>query len=249
MDITYAVPFTQIANNIIQNTNLSVYEKMIYIVLCSHANQNKGCFPSYKTIATEACCSERQAKIIIKQLENKGYILVTRRKNKKGKNQSNIYEIVTVGASDAQGGECPALPDSESPAQGGASGAHELYESKNTKSFYNMHLSISEQEEIDGIIEKLELDIFDNKTDSELFEEVIRRMYAAPYIKVYGVDQPQLAVRKRLRKLSLEIVCSAFDKYQKQLPKNPLNFLTSLLYNEMCQAEAFDLQCQRTEVF
>ncbi len=244
----YSVPFTQISNKIIQNAGMSVYEKAVYAVLCSHANQEADCFPSYKTIAIETPCSERQAKSIIKQLEIKGYIIITHRKDKNGKSSSNIYKILTEGASDAQGSADTAPSHSELNAQGSESYAHELYKNNNIKYFNNINLSIEEQAEIDGIIEHLGLDIFDKTEDKEIFEEVIRRMYAAPFIKVFNMNQPQIAVRNRLKKLNQEIVCSAFDKYTKELPKNPINFLTSLLYNEMCEYKSFDLQCRRAEV-
>lgn len=101
MKIKYTTPFPQIANIVIQSEKLSVYEKMIYIVLCSHANQNRGCFPSYKTIAAECGCSERKAIATVKMLEEKNYVKVKRRKTQEGNYRSNLYEMVIPGAGDA----------------------------------------------------------------------------------------------------------------------------------------------------
>lgn len=38
-------------NDLIDNLNLNVYEKMTYIVLARHANSESVCFPSNQTIA------------------------------------------------------------------------------------------------------------------------------------------------------------------------------------------------------
>ena len=97
MNIKYTTPFTQITNTIIQNIELSIYEKIIYIVLCSHANQNRDCFPSYKTIAKESGCSERKAITVMKTLEEKGYVKVKHRKLSNGSNRSNVYEMIVPG--------------------------------------------------------------------------------------------------------------------------------------------------------
>jgi DNA replication protein len=54
--------------------DLSVYEKMVYVVLCSHAKKDGPCFPSVNTIAREASCSRAKVFEALKRLEEIGAI-------------------------------------------------------------------------------------------------------------------------------------------------------------------------------
>ncbi|WP_227483842.1 MULTISPECIES: helix-turn-helix domain-containing protein [unclassified Clostridioides] len=95
-----------IENILIDREDLTIYEKMIYIVLARHSNEESFCFPSYKTISAKCGCSERQAKNVIKSLEEKGLIKKENRtRDNSNEKESNIYFILTakVGcACDAQ---------------------------------------------------------------------------------------------------------------------------------------------------
>jgi len=53
---------------------LSIYDSHVYAALCSFATQGGDCFPSVKTLAKRAKCSERQARISLRVLEEQGYI-------------------------------------------------------------------------------------------------------------------------------------------------------------------------------
>jgi len=77
MKTTYSTPFTIVENNLIQNRELYIYQKMVYIVLCSHANDNNTCFPSYATIAKEVGCSKRKIISVISELAELGLIKVS----------------------------------------------------------------------------------------------------------------------------------------------------------------------------
>lgn len=86
-----------IENVLIDREDLTIYEKMIYIVLARHSNEESFCFPSYKTISAKCGCSERQAKNVIKSLEEKGLIKKKNRmKNNSNDKESNIYFILTA---------------------------------------------------------------------------------------------------------------------------------------------------------
>ncbi|CZR99320.1 hypothetical protein CDFC105_72926 [Clostridioides difficile] len=95
-----------IENILIDREDLTIYEKMIYIVLARHSNEESFCFPSYKTISAKCGCSERQAKNVIKSLEEKGLIKKENRtRDNSNEKESNIYFVLTakVGyACDAQ---------------------------------------------------------------------------------------------------------------------------------------------------
>jgi predicted transcriptional regulator len=77
----------------ILDTDLSIYEKMVFVVLCSHAKMDGSCFPSVRKIAGEASCSRTKVFEALRVLEENGFIS---RENQifDGRGQiSNIYTI------------------------------------------------------------------------------------------------------------------------------------------------------------
>lgn len=85
-----------IENALIDRDDLTTYEKIIYIVLARHSNDGSCCFPSYKTIADKAGCSDRTVMKTIDSLEEKKLILKEKRKTSKNKQMSNMYYIMSV---------------------------------------------------------------------------------------------------------------------------------------------------------
>jgi len=79
--------FTQIPNWFIASYNFSIYEKMVLIVIKKHLMKKKECWPSIKTIAKEADCSEYSAKKAINSLIQKDRL--TKKRN--GHFRNNIY--------------------------------------------------------------------------------------------------------------------------------------------------------------
>ena len=72
---------------------MSVYDKMVYAILCGHANRDGNAMLYVRTIAEEASCSERQVRRAFYNLEARG-LLVRRAQNAPGRGQTfNIYEI------------------------------------------------------------------------------------------------------------------------------------------------------------
>ncbi|MCC0724465.1 conserved phage C-terminal domain-containing protein [Clostridioides sp. ZZV14-6044] len=85
-----------IENSLIDNLELSTYEKMIYIVLVRHLDDESTCFPRRSTIAKEAGCSEATVKRTINSLEEKKLIKRVFRKDEiTGKNTSNLYYVAS----------------------------------------------------------------------------------------------------------------------------------------------------------
>jgi predicted transcriptional regulator len=82
--------------NTILELDLSTYEKLVYIVLCSHARKDGLCYPSVKKIAAEASCSRAKVFEALKILEERG--IITRRTQVfEGRGQtSNLYEIIDI---------------------------------------------------------------------------------------------------------------------------------------------------------
>jgi len=89
-----------VENELIDNLQLTTYEKMIYIVLVRHTNEDSNCFPSMSTISKKAGCSVATVKRTVKSLEDKSLIKkVTRRIEGKKENDSNLYYIMSAKGS------------------------------------------------------------------------------------------------------------------------------------------------------
>jgi len=97
--------FFWLENNLIDRTDLSIYEKIAYSVLARHSNSDGMSFPSYRTIALKMGCSERKAKETIADLIEKKLIEKENRcDSKNNAYTSNIYLIKEIpSAPDALG--------------------------------------------------------------------------------------------------------------------------------------------------
>jgi len=72
---------------------LSTYDKLVYAILCGHANRDGNAMLYVRTIADEASCSERQVQRALANLEAR-HLLVRRSQNIAGQGQTfNIYEV------------------------------------------------------------------------------------------------------------------------------------------------------------
>jgi predicted transcriptional regulator len=71
---------------------LSAYDKLVYAILCGHANRDGNAMLYVRTIAEEASCSERQAQRALSNLEACG-LLVRIPQNRNGRQTFNIYEV------------------------------------------------------------------------------------------------------------------------------------------------------------
>jgi predicted transcriptional regulator len=100
--------------NTILDLDLSIYEKMVYIVLCSHAKKDGPAFPSVKTIAREASCSRTKVFEALKKLEEMGVIKRDHRIFGNRGQTSNLYEINDIEPR-PQGGQGSGT-DSPSPS-------------------------------------------------------------------------------------------------------------------------------------
>ncbi len=61
-------------NELLDRQDLTIYEKMIYIVIARYVGKEDKAFPSVPTIAKKGSMSERQVQNIIKSLVKKGLI-------------------------------------------------------------------------------------------------------------------------------------------------------------------------------
>ncbi|MCR1953337.1 helix-turn-helix domain-containing protein [Clostridioides mangenotii] len=99
-----------VENELIDNLNLTIYEKMVYMVLVRHANEDSSCFPSITTIAKKTGCSRPTAIKALNGLERLEFIKKEIRTVKGRKeNDSNLYYVMSVGGS--KGDLPPSKPD------------------------------------------------------------------------------------------------------------------------------------------
>ena len=239
MKIKYTTPFTMIENKIIRHKELTIYQKMTFIALCSYANDKNICFPSYETIAGVVGCSRRKVIDIIKELVALGLIIKHKNTAPNGDATANEYEIVAGGEFDAPPNAPPAPQSSEQDALPGECPAPKQYINNNINiSFNNNHLSADETQELDEILENSGIDGLNKEQDRDLFRQAITTMYQSKEIIVCGNTYPQSVVRKNLRKLNYEVIVHAFDtlKAMDFPPKSPINYLVSVLYRGIFEA-------------
>lgn len=87
-----AVRHWVIRGNHFDNAN----EKLVYLVLCDHTDDNSTCFPSVDTIAKESLLCRSTVFKCLSTLESKGLIRRIARKDNAGGRQSNMYYIETA---------------------------------------------------------------------------------------------------------------------------------------------------------
>jgi hypothetical protein len=88
--------YTRIEEEFIDSVEeFDIYEKIIYMVLCRHANiYTATAFPSYNTIAKKSGCSRRKAIDSVASMVLKGIINKIPNVNSKGESTSNTYGIL-----------------------------------------------------------------------------------------------------------------------------------------------------------
>ena len=88
--------FIQIENNFINNPNYTTVEKLIYMSLCTYAFQKNNCYPSHSTLAENLGINRRTIIRTIKSLEEKGAIIVIKRKFQSNRKTSNLYILSDI---------------------------------------------------------------------------------------------------------------------------------------------------------
>lgn len=104
--------------NSILGLDLSIYEKMVYIVLCSHASKEGFCYPSVKKIAEEASCSRTKVFESLITLERLGVIARSSQVFEGRGQTANLYEILDInpGPQNERAGHIPPLPSAQGTA-------------------------------------------------------------------------------------------------------------------------------------
>jgi predicted transcriptional regulator len=121
--------FTVIANKILRDGKLSIYEKVLFAVLLSYNGGDK-IYPSHATLAKQAGISQRQTIRTLKQLKDKGYILIKRDPSYR----SNIYTLTKKGMPDSHTDMTHSHRGGDSQSQGGVTHSHTINKSIINKS-------------------------------------------------------------------------------------------------------------------
>ncbi len=113
-------PFVLVEKAIVQDTeHLNIYDKMVYIVLCSFAdNETQQCFPSVPKIAEYCGCSPSTVKRSLKRLEKLGLIHIEQRQDENGRSTTNVYTILELPAIFRKNGQ-PSSPENTNGCSGG----------------------------------------------------------------------------------------------------------------------------------
>lgn len=89
--------FVQVTKSVIDDVGNfdKPVDKLVYVILCSYANnETKKSYPSVKSIADKAACSENTVRTAIKRLIELQLIKVEPNYNGIGKQTSNIYTLL-----------------------------------------------------------------------------------------------------------------------------------------------------------
>ena len=84
-------------NDLLDREDLTIYEKMLYVVIARYVDKEDKAFPSVPTIAEKGSMSERQVQMIVNSLVKKGLIKKESRINKYNKSKtSNLYTLLSI---------------------------------------------------------------------------------------------------------------------------------------------------------
>ena len=90
--------FIQIENSFINNSQYSIYEKMVYMSLCTYAMDRNNCYPSQTTIAKNLSISRTMVIKAMQGLEEKNGLLIINRKTESNRKISNLYILAEIDA-------------------------------------------------------------------------------------------------------------------------------------------------------
>ena len=90
--------FIQIENSFINNSQYSIYEKMVYMSLCTYAMDKNNCYPSQSTIAANLSISRTMVIKAMQGLEEKNGLLIINRKAESNRKISNLYILAEIDA-------------------------------------------------------------------------------------------------------------------------------------------------------
>lgn len=88
--------FIQTENVFINNPRYTVYEKMVYLNLCTYAGRHTMCFPSQETIAKDLGITRMMTSKVLKKLQELGGIYIVNQVKENGRKTSNLYFLADI---------------------------------------------------------------------------------------------------------------------------------------------------------
>ena len=211
--------------------DISFKAKLVLTYLSRTSNKEGTCYPSIASIARCCGCCKNTVRKALRELESAGIVSVTpsyaESKNGKRRRQANIYTLRIPGSPDAPAPVQPVL-------EGGAANGAEVNNDSNTIiAVPSVGITGDDGNDLEEILEKLHLDIFEDRPFARSIEQAIRTMYRAEEITVKKQRIPRDTVRDRLRMLTIDHI----DFIEAQLGNryDPVtcgeSYLISCLYN------------------
>ncbi|TGA13319.1 helix-turn-helix domain-containing protein [Clostridioides difficile] len=156
-------------NEVIDNSSLSMHEKMAYITLARYADNESICFPSNATIAKKMGCSINTARKAIKNLEEKQLIKKIPRKKNEKENDSNLYCVMSLRGMSRD--DIPIAPDDKGVCQ-------EMIGKKtyNKKTYIKSNTTTQKESKTDYLdLSFLDLDIEKVKLTKDEYDKLISK--------------------------------------------------------------------------
>lgn len=209
---------------------LSAYAIAVYTYLSFCADRQGSCFPSIKKIAERCGIVRNTVKKAIRELTSCGLVTKesTHRVSKnglprKGTDRYQLHTDLSRYDTCTCHGMTPDLSRDDRTyghemTPGWSRHGPEINNNRNIIIDDVPSVSHNGEEtdgltELNAILEKLELNLYEDRTFAVLVEQTIRQMYFAPYLKTDGRRVPRDEVRKRLSMLTINHI----DFVEKQL--------------------------------
>lgn len=238
-------PFVMVYHYMIESDLLTDNEFKLYLLLLKYANSEKQCFPSLNELSKSLNKAKSRVQQLLKGLENKGLLLVERRKSAKGDYTSNLYTILDYKELFIPEQKESLASDTDQSTQ--QSNLENSYLSniddtaKQSRSQYTYHAFTREM-----LNDIYDFDIMKNDRPElidllDSFIEIILETLNsnAEAIRINKQDIPTEAVKSRLMKLRYPHLIYVAEEISKrtEIIKNKRSYIITSLYNSYTTIE------------
>jgi len=88
--------FVMAENAFLNKLDLTIYEKMVFLSLCTYAGKSNACFPGQKGIAKNLGISVRTVNTTIKSLEDKSGLIIIKQYTETNRKTVNMYMLADI---------------------------------------------------------------------------------------------------------------------------------------------------------
>lgn len=238
-------PFVMVYHYMLESNILTDSEFIIYLKLLKYCNSEKQCFPSLNKLAKDIKKSKMQVTRLLKSLEEKGFLIVERRKNDKGSYTSNLYTVLDYKELFIpEKKESLASETDQSTQQSNLENSYLSNTDDTAKQNRSQYTSIAFTREMLNDIYDYEIMINDNPEFADLLDSFIEIILEtlnsnSETIRVNKQDIPIEAVKSRLIKLRYPHLIYVADEISKrnEIIKNKRAYIITSLYNSYTTIE------------